>query len=95
MKKDLELKFFAAELRNDLPNLDLHSQFDLSQIEVVLDQFFYQQIKTGEELVLVIYGGGKGALKDVVLKALGKHPLVMGMKDKGGHCLVVLENAHI
>lgn len=95
MNKDLELRFFAAELRNDLPSLDLHSQSDLSQIEVVLDQFFYRQIKAGGEAVSIIYGGGKGVLKDVVLKVLDKHPLIMGAKDMGGYCLAVLENAHI
>lgn len=94
-ERDSELKFFAAELRNDLPKLDLHSSFESGQIEIVLDQFLYQQIKKGEGAVAVIYGGGKGILKDKVLKALEKHSLVVDIKDQGGYCLVLLEKADI
>ncbi len=95
INQDLEAKFFGAELRSNLPNLDLHPPFELDQTETALDQFFYQQVQAGEEVVAVIYGGGKGVLRKAVLKALENNPLVAGVKDKNGHCLVALEKADI
>ena len=93
--QDAGLKFFAAELRNDLPELDLHSSFESGQIEIVLDQFLCQQIRKEEGAAAIIYGGGKGVLRNIVLKALEKHPLVIGVKDQGGYCLAILGKVDI
>ncbi len=92
--KDLEMKFFGAELRGDLPSLDLHPPTELHQVEIVLDRFFCQQIKSGESVVAIIYGGGTGMLEKTIFAALKRHPLVVATRDKGGHCLVILEKAH-
>lgn len=93
--KELEAKIFAAELREDLPSLDLHPPVNLSQVEILVDQFLYQSLQNNENTVVIIYGAGTGKMKKQVLEVLGKHPLVEFVKDKSGHCLVVLEKGYI
>ena len=90
---ELETKIFAAELRSDLPSLDLHPPVDLSQAGILVDQFLYNSSKNKEDAVAIIYGAGTGKMKKIVLEILEKHPLVLGVRDKSGHCVVVLEKS--
>lgn len=90
-ERDLEAKIFAAEMRENLPSLDLHPPVDPSQVEILVDQFLYKNLQENEDAVAIIYGAGTGRLKKIVLEILAKHPLVTVVKDKSGHCLVLLE----
>lgn len=91
--KKLEAKFFGAELRTDLPSLDLHPPFYPEGIEIEVDKFLYDKSNLGEDVIAIIYGVGKGVMKKTVLEFLKKHPLVEGVKEKSGHCLVALEKS--
>lgn len=95
LNKELEAKIFAAELRGDLPSLDLHPPVDLSQVGILVDQFLYESLQSNEDTVAIIYGAGTGKMKKQALEVLAKHPLVKFVKDKSGHCLVVLEKVDV
>lgn len=85
-------KLFAAELRDDLLELDLHGYF-VADIFAPLDQFLFDLYKNKEPSGRIIYGGGTGRLEKAVLEILRMHPLVLGVLEKPGHCLVVLKNS--
>jgi DNA-nicking Smr family endonuclease len=40
--------------------------------------------------VRVIYGGGKGILREKVLRYLQRHPMVDTLVEQGGSCIVFL-----
>lgn len=91
MNNSADMKLFAAELRTDLPTLDLHGRYPAEALEQ-LELFLYYQNKAGESVVKVIYGGGSGRLGEAVRKRLQTHPLVDKIQDIGGSCLVLLNN---
>jgi dsDNA-specific endonuclease/ATPase MutS2 len=84
-----EFRKFAAELRVDAPQLDLHGR-DPHEIETKIDQFLYQNYNNGESSVQIIYGIGKGVLSKIAREILSRHPLVEKVVDKGGFCVVLL-----
>lgn len=83
-------KFFAAELGAKIPALDLHGFYPDQALEK-LDIFIYQCVENKEESARVIYGGGTGKLRDVVLKALQKYPIIIDFRDVGGSCLLIIK----
>lgn len=83
-----DIREFASELRKN-PQLDLHGRFPDNSFSVV-DQFLYQNLNEQQPSVEVIYGIGKGKLKEAVLEFLEDHPLVEKVLDKGGACIVLL-----
>ncbi len=85
----VEAALFAAELRRDLPELDLHGCFTY-EVQEKLEIFLYQQIERQEQAFQIIYGFGTGALRRVVLEYLQSQSLIAGVKEYGGKCLVVL-----
>ena len=85
----LEAKIFAAELREDLPTLDLHGFYPSEALEK-LELFLYSKAQAHEDTVRIIYGGGTGKLKAEVLVYLKKHPLAGTIKDEGGAAIVLL-----
>jgi dsDNA-specific endonuclease/ATPase MutS2 len=87
-------KEFAASLRHDLPELDLHGKKGEDQIESAIDQFLYQQFNKQEQSLEVIYGIGTGRMKETAVNYLSTHPLVEKVIDKGGSCIVLL-HVHI
>ena len=84
-----ESKTFAAEIRKEMPELDLHGLFP-EEINNRVDLFLYENYKNKEASVKIIYGIGKGVLRKEVLSFLQNHPLVDKIINKEGSCLVLL-----
>lgn len=82
---------YSAELRTDLPALDLHGYRPYDIVEKI-DQFLYSLILKKEPVGQIIYGGGTGVLRDAVLTELANHSLVVKVVEKAGYCIVVLAN---
>jgi DNA-nicking Smr family endonuclease len=88
MKSNSYLKFFAAELGVEMPELDLHGMFPDEALEK-MELFLYDCHEHGEKMARIIYGGGAGVLERAVLGRLKKHPIVGDFKDMGGSCVVI------
>ncbi len=80
---------FAAELRDDLPTLDLHGYYTVEALDQ-LEFFLFREYQAKEVVVCIIYGGGTGRLGEAVRGRLQAHPLVDKIQDNGGSCVVVL-----
>jgi dsDNA-specific endonuclease/ATPase MutS2 len=87
MKND-ELKFFAAQLGAKIPVIDLHGLYSSDALEK-LDIFIYQCIEKNEDSGRVIYGGGTGKLREVVLGKLKDHKAVSKYQEEGGSVIVL------
>ncbi len=83
------LKFFAAELGAKIPEIDLHGFYPTEALEK-MEMFLYDCQVRGEKMVRIIYGGGKGVLREAVLRCLKAHPLVVEYEEKGGNTVVIL-----
>lgn len=83
-----EAKIFAADLEADIPELDLHGFYPDEALEK-LEQFLYSCYKKKIKMARVIYGGGTGKLRDVVLEHLQKHPQVEDVVDRGATCVIL------
>lgn len=83
-----EAKIFAADLGADIPELDLHGFYPDEALEK-LEQFLYSCYKKKIKMARVIYGGGTGKLRDVVLEHLQKHPQVEDVVDRGATCVIL------
>ena len=84
-----QAKIFAAELCDDLPTLDLHGFYPQEALDK-LELFLFDKYEFGAQTLRIIYGGGKGILKEKVLAYLKNHSLVDTIKDDGGACIVIL-----
>lgn len=82
-----DFRLFAAELK-DSPTLDLHGS-SVFGIQDKVDQFIVKEIKDNDS-VEIIFGIGKGRLREEVMNFLKNHPLVEKIIDKGGSCIVLL-----
>jgi dsDNA-specific endonuclease/ATPase MutS2 len=80
-------KLFAAELRTDLPTLDLHGLYPDEALDKV-DVFLYN-VRGLDSAVRIVYGGGTGKLGEVVVSYLQRHPMVATLHDQGGSCVCV------
>jgi len=87
----LSQKIYCAELRTDLPTLDLHG-FRPYNIAERIDQFLYSLVTLKEPAASIVYGGGTGVLREAVLKDLKYHCLVETVVEKAGYCIVILAN---
>ena len=87
---NLEIKLFAAQLRDDLPTLDLHGMYPDEAIDK-LELFLFDNFdKNDEQVIKIIYGGGTGRLGYKVRDYLKKHNLVKKISKEFGSCLVVI-----
>jgi len=91
MKKDFDLNFFAAELRSDLPQLDLHPPTRLSEADFLIDHFLYDSLRKKEIIVKTIFGGGTGRLQKTIFSCLKKHPLIEEIRLCAGYYLVAIK----
>lgn len=87
---EIESRMLASELRKDLPKLDLHG-LRRDEIQNRIDQFLYEQFNKDEFSAEIIFGIGKGILREEGLNFLQNHPLVGKVIDKGVRCIVLLE----
>lgn len=83
-----EAKIFAADLGADIPELDLHG-FYPDEATQKLEQFLFFCYRKKIKMARVIYGGGTGKLRTVVLQYLKKHPQVEDVVDRGTTCVVL------
>ena len=81
-----QAKIFAAELGAEMPELDLHGLYPTEALEK-LELFLFDN--RDEQMCRVIYGGGTGKLREVVLVDLKKHPLVEDVVENGGSVVVI------
>ncbi|MBU0546014.1 Smr/MutS family protein [Patescibacteria group bacterium] len=88
MKSNADLKFFAAELGANMPELDLHGEFPSDALER-LELFLFDCHDRAEKMARIIYGGGAGVLRSAVLERLKKHPMVGDYRDMGGSCVII------
>lgn len=80
-----EARLLAAELRTDLPTLDLHGLYPDEALDKI-DNFLYTA--AGQDgAVRIIYGGGTGVLAKAVLSYLQGHKLIATIRDLGGSCI--------
>ncbi len=89
--KNKEAQLFAAELRTDLPTLDLHGLFPDAALER-LELFLYEVWQASGLSARIIYGGGTGRLSAVILQRLQTHPLVDKIKELGGSCVILFND---
>jgi dsDNA-specific endonuclease/ATPase MutS2 len=83
-----EARKFAAELRTDLPVIDLHGQYP-DEALYALDLFLADAVLK-DSAARIIYGHGTGKLAAVVLAYLQKSPLVATITPQDGTCVCLL-----
>ena len=89
MNKD-QLKFFAAEIGAQIPTLDLHGSYPDDALDK-LDIFIYQCVENNSDLARVIYGGGTGKLRGVVLNKFKEYKIIKNFRDEGGSAVVIFQ----
>jgi len=87
MKSD-DVKFFAAQLGAQIPTLDLHGLYPIDALEK-LDIFIYQCIEKNANSARIIYGGGTGKLREVVLNKLKNNQAINNYQEEGGSAIVL------
>jgi dsDNA-specific endonuclease/ATPase MutS2 len=81
-----QAKIFAASLGAEMPELDLHGFYPDEALEK-LELFLFDN--KDRQMCRVIYGGGSGKLREVVLDYLKKHPLVEDVIEEGSSCFIL------
>ncbi len=81
-------RIFAAQLRQDLPTLDLHGLYPAEALDK-LEIFLYNAFQKKESAAKIIYGIGTGRLQKAILEVVCKHPLVHDVVEQSGSCVVV------
>ena len=85
-----ETKIFAAQLRDDLPTLDLHGMYPDEAIDK-LELFLFDNFDKNNDIVIkIIYGGGTGKLGDKVRGYLKNHNITKEVVKEFGSCLVII-----
>jgi len=85
-----DTKIFAAQLRDDLPTLDLHGLYPNEAVDKI-DPFLFNNFSADDEQVVkIIYGGGTGKLGEMVIEFLQNHKMVKYIEKEFGCCLVVV-----
>ncbi len=85
----IEPKLFSAQLRTDLPTLDLHGNFP-SEVREILGLFISRVLEKNEMAARVIFGGGTGALRTAVLECLQNQKTPVKIYDEGGSVLILI-----
>ena len=83
-----DLKFFAVQLGAKIPELDLHGLYPNQALDR-LEIFLYQCIEKNIDSARVIYGGGTGRLREVVLERIKQLSIVDDYHDEGGSCVII------
>lgn len=87
--KLIDAKKFAAEIDDQMPELDLHltrPEF----FDVQIDQFIFSCSQNNVSRVKIITGIGTGALHDQAEYFLKNHPLVTDIVEQPGSIVVIL-----
>ena len=85
--------FFAAEIDQRIPTIDLHRAQNISTALEIFEQELYTLSQDSEILyVRVIHGIGSGALYQALERVLKNHPLIGDFKKEvhGGSTIVIL-----
>ncbi len=70
--------------------LDLHGLYPAEALER-LELFLYTLYNRRQASARIIYGIGSGRLGEAVLAALKRHPLVRGLEEEVGSCILHVE----
>ena len=77
---DIEARLFAAEIGGSVPEIDLHGM-DREDALLEVESIIQQAFMSGENVVRIITGHGKGILRREIQHALRNHPLVETLRD--------------
>ena len=61
-------------------SIDLHT-FQPREIEIVVEEYLFQDLKRGFNEVRIIHGRGIGVQREIVQSILKKHPDVVSFRD--------------
>lgn len=61
-------------------SIDLHT-FRPQEVESVVEEYLFQAAERGFEQVRIIHGRGIGVQREIVRRALEKHPAVIAVED--------------
>ncbi len=82
------LKFFAAQLGAKIATLDLHGFYPDQALEK-LDIFVYQCVEKNVDSARIIYGGGTGKLREVILGKIKDCSVITDYQEEGGSCVIL------
>ncbi len=85
----MNTNFTQRNSEQKFPNLDLHGNYPDVAVEK-LEIFISDLVFNKENIGRVIYGGGTGKLREIVLSTVKKSVLVKDWKEEGGSCLVLI-----
>ena len=92
--EDPEALLFLAEAGGDVAEIDLHGHYPdqaLEAAERLLNAVFVR----GERVARIVHGKGEGRLREVLHRALARHPLVLRYREtSGGGATIVLLAEH-
>ena len=75
---------------DSFPKLDLHG-FDRNSARVLINDFIDDNIKMGNEIIIIVHGIGSGIIRDMTIKTLNKNKNVIEFKSdyKNRGCVIV------
>lgn len=84
--------FFAAEIDQNIFEIDLHTSDNIPDATHQLEQELFRSSQNHLLYCKVIHGIGSGRLAEVVHEKLSQNPLVQEWRETpdGGSCLVLL-----
>ncbi len=85
-----EARLFSAQLRQDLPELDLHGLYPNEAIDKI-EPFLFVHAANNESTLKIIYGAGTGRLRAAVIDYLQRHPLVVTLHDQGTNAFIFFD----
>lgn len=88
--KLIDAKKFAAEIDDQMPELDLHLT-RLEFFDAQVDQFLFKCSTDNEPRAKIITGIGTGVLHDRVKEFLSRHNLVAATVDQPGSLIAILQ----
>lgn len=75
---------------NSLPKIDLHG-LDRDSARVLINDFIYDNIKMGNEFIVIVHGIGMGIIRNITISTLSKNKNVVDFKSDYSNrgCIIV------
>ncbi len=88
--KENNMKFFAANISQNISTIDLHNAGSVSEALEQLGKGLSEFVQK-EQYCRIVHGIGEGILANAVHESLNKNPLVVEWREEenGGSCIVV------
>lgn len=74
------MKINEVIFTDSLPKLDLHG-FDRDTARIAINDFIDDNIKMGNEIIIIIHGIGTGVIRDTTIQTLKKNKYVEDFKN--------------